>query len=302
MRYLFYSVLPVLCLFLAGCASSNPVKYIRKPAKEITSPGTGMKLTLIPSGPFKMGTKDDGFPGDNDESPQHKVTLSNPFYIGTYEVTQGEFESVMGFNPSTQKGSPRLPVEMVTWFDAVAFCNHLSQLDHLAAAYRIGNIKKDNMHIIDADVSWIPNANGYRLPTEAEWEKACRGGTLTPFPFGDNIKTTQANYDGETPWLPGEPKGLFRNKSIEVDSLVPNGYGLYHIVGNVFEWCWDFKGDYSSQNQSDPSGPEFGSERIRRGGAYTSPAHHLRSAVRHGVPPGAVLFHMGMRVAKSPIP
>lgn len=302
MRPISLLLLITINLFITGCSSPNDVTGFRKLPKDISSPGTGMKLIAIPSGTFKMGTDKEEYPGDKDESPQHKVTLLRDYYIGVYEVTQAEFEKVMGYNPSTLKGSPRLPVETLTWYDAVAFCNRLSQLDHFNPAYTISDIKKDSFHIIDAYVTCDFNSNGYRLPTEAEWEKACRGGTLTPFPFGNNIKTSQANYDGETPYLLSEPKGLFRNKSIEVDSLVSNGFGLYHIVGNVFEWCWDYKGNYSSYPQANPIGPEFGTERIRRGGAYTSPAHHMRSAVRHGVPPGAALFHMGMRVVKSSIP
>ena len=289
----------MLSAFFFGCRSAGPVPSSHMINASLQSQGTGMQLTAIPFGTFKMGADKEEYPDDQDETPQHKVTLMNPYYIGIYEVTQAEFELVMGFNPSTLKGSPRLPVETLSWYDAVYFCNRLSQFDHIDTAYEISIIKKDGVHIVDADVTWNINSKGYRLPTEAEWEKACRGGTLTPFPFGDNINTSLANYDGETPYLPSEPKGLFRNKSIEVDSLAPNGFGLYHIVGNVFEWCWDYKGPYSGQPQANPTGPEFGTERIRRGGAYTSPAHHMRSAVRHGVPPGAVMFHMGMRVAKS---
>lgn len=252
------------------------------------SRSTKMKLKLIEPGTFKIGAPANEFQSDTNEYPQHIVTLTKPYYIGIYEVTQEEFFETMGFNSSTKIGMGMLPVETLSWFDAIAFCNALSIKDGLDSCYTIANIKREDGHIVDANIVWQKDANGYRLPTEAEWEFACRAGTTTPFPFGDRISSDKANY-GDTD----------RGVTLPVDSLTTNNWGLYHIVGNVFEWVWDYYGKYPSDNQADPIGPDFGSERVRRSGAYTSPEHHMRSSLRHGVPPGFVLFHMGLRVAKS---
>jgi formylglycine-generating enzyme required for sulfatase activity len=266
-----------------------------------------MKLKLIEPGTFSMGAPPNEFQSDTNEHPQHIVTLTKPYYIGVYEVTQDEFIKTMGFNPSTAKGNGRLPVETLSWYDAVLFCNMLSKLDGLDTAYEISNIKMDGEHFINADVIWKQNTNGYRIPTESEWEFACRAGTATPFPYGDFINTDQANYDGTvsyldkngTEYLKNETKGIYRRKTLPVDSLQANNFGLYNIVGNVFEWCWDYYGKYSANNQTDPTGPDLGTERVRRSGAYGSPGYHMRSSLRHGIPPGLALFHMGLRVAKT---
>lgn len=239
-----------------------------------------------------------GEPEREKNETQHKVTLTEPFFLGLYEVTQGEFTRVMDFNPSTVKGSGRLPVETITWFDAVTFCNQLSKLDGLEPAYVISEIEMEGPHVTNAVVRWISSSPGYRLPTEAEWEFACRAGTRTPFSFGHTVTTDRANFDGLTPYN-GEAKGPFRKRTLEVDAFPPNAFGLYQMSGNVFEWVWDYYGPYPAAPQRDPTGPDEGTLRVRRGGAYTSPGGHMRCAVRHGVPPRAPLFHMGFRVARS---
>ena len=265
--------------------------------KGLRSPSVGMAFVLVPAGTFKMGSLVREPERDKNEL-QHQVTLTRRFYMGTCEVTQGEFMQVMGFNPSTVKGSERLPVETVTWFDAVSFCNRLSKEDGFPAFYDISNIKRDAEHIVIADVVRIPSSPGYRLPTEAEWEFACRAGTTTPFSFGDTITSDQANFDGLTPYN-GAANGQFRDRPIEVDVLPPNRFGLYQMAGNVFEWCWDYYAQYPTEAQTDPTGPDHGTERVRRGGAYKSPAGHMRSALRHGIPPSSPFFHQGFRVARS---
>ena len=285
------------CVAQFLCALSSGAEPARTPENILQSPSTELKLMLVPAGTFAIGSPAGEAEREENET-QHQVTLTKPFYLGEHEVTQGEFTRVMGFNPSTVKGSDRLPVETVSWFDAITFCNHLSKQDGLEAAYEISNIKMDGVHVAGADVSPIPKSTGYRLPTEAEWEFACRAGTTTPFSFGNTVTSDQANFDGLTPYN-GAAKGVFRNRPLEVDALPANAFGFRQMSGNVFEWCWDYYASFSAAHQIDPTGPDHGSERVRRGGAYSSPGGHMRSAVRHDVPPHAMLFNTGFRVARS---
>jgi formylglycine-generating enzyme len=300
-------LLPAYCISLLNCNTNKTHSSEKKNPEILLSPSTNMKLKLIEPGTFRMGASANEFQSDTNEHPQHIVSLTNQYYIGVYEVTQDEFIKTMGFNPSTKNGNSRLPVETLSWFDAITFCNALSAKDGLDSCYVITNIKKEDGHIVAANVVWQKDANGYRLPTEAEWEFACRAGTTTPFPFGNSIGTDKANYSGTISYmesdgsehLKNETKGIDRGVTLPVDSLATNNWGLYNVVGNVFEWVWDYYDKYPSNNQTDPIGPDFRTERVRRSGAYTSPGYHMRSSLRHGVPPGFALFHMGLRVAKS---
>jgi len=183
--------------------------------------------------------------------PQHQVTVS-AFWIGQYEVTQKEYRALMGTNPSKFKGD-NLPVETVTWYDAVNYCNARSKKEGLTPAY---TVSRDN-------ITWNRNANGYRLPTEAEWEYACRAGTTMAYAFGDSISTSDANYyDHHRSGGGSKPVGSYR----------PNDWGLYDMHGNVWEWCWDWSGQYSSDVQTDPTritlDPKwkFHGSRVLRGG------------------------------------
>src|SRR5205085_11701074 len=167
----------------------------------------GVEFVWILAGSFMMGSEN----GDSDEKPAHRVTISEGFYMGKYEVTQAQWQAVMGNNPSNFKGCDNCPVEQVSWDDAVSFIAKL-------------NAQNDGYT--------------YRLPTEAEWEYACRAGTTTAFAFGDSLSSEQANFDGDYPYG-GAPKGVYRQKTTSVGRFQPNAWGLYDMHGNVWEWCED---------------------------------------------------------------
>ena len=243
-----------------------------------------------------MGSPESEMQRETDEV-QHNVTVSN-FYIGRYEVTQKQYEKVMGENPSNFKGD-NLPVENVSWYDAIEFCNKLSQNEGLTPVYTIDG---------DND-GWDRSANGYRLPTEAEWEYAARAGTTTPFNTEDSISDEEANYYGHYPYgieenyfsqenLETEP-GEYRQTTVEVDSFSPNKWGLYNTHGNVAEWCFDYYGAYDLENTTNPSGPTTGTLRINRGGGWNDYAKHLRCAYRASTTPDQKMNNIGFRLARN---
>lgn len=264
--------------------------------KIVTSRTTGTEFVLVPGGTFAMGSTEMERHGQRDET-LHQVTISRAFYLGKFEVTQAEFQRVMGFNPSFFTDSTKLPVEQVSWFDAVSFCNRLSELDGRSTYYRISDVTKVGDSIENASVSIIPTCNGYRLPTEAEWEYACRAGTSLPFHFGANITAEQVNYNGHQPmWSMG--RGLFRRKTVPGDAIVrPNKFGLVNMHGNVWEWCWDWRADYPSRSTPDPTGPNEGLYRVLRGGSWVSGASYCRSAYRSFNEPKYRTYTVGFRVA-----
>jgi formylglycine-generating enzyme required for sulfatase activity len=236
----------------------------------------------IPGGTFTMGSPASE-PGRDDDEVQHRVTVGS-FSMGKYEVTQKEWREVMGSNPSDFKGD-NLPVENVSWYDAIEYCNRRSQREGLTPAYTIDKTRVDPNNRSEYDdvkwiVTWNKNANGYRLPTEAEWEYACRAGTSTPFSTGNNITTSQANYDGDYPYN-GNAEGVYRGETWAVGSGAANAWGLYDMHGNVWEWCWDWYGAYAGA-QTDPAGAMSGTYRVQRGGSCISPGEGVRSAVRTG--------------------
>ena len=218
----------------------------------------GMRFVPIPAGTFTMG----------EGKTAHKVTLTKPFELGQHEVTQEQYEKVMGKNPSHFKGKQN-PVEQVSWDDAVEFCRKLSAMP---AEKKAGYV--------------------YRLPTEAEWEYACRAGTTTRYSFGDSDSELgdYAWYDknsGRTTHPVGQKK--------------PNAWGLYDMHGNVWEWCQDWHGDYPSGSVTDPTGAAVGSLRVYRGGGWVDFARRCRSAVRGRFTPGVRFSDLGFRVLRSSI-
>jgi formylglycine-generating enzyme required for sulfatase activity len=207
-------------------------------AGEIITNSLGMKLAWIPPGSFVMGSPPDEQHRRDDET-QHKVMLTKGFYLGVYQVTQEQWQALMGHNPSEFKGDKNLPVEQVSWERCQGFLKRLS--------------KKEDEE--------------YRLPTEAEWEYACRAGTTTPFYFGETISTEQANYDGNCVYGKGK-KGVYRKKTTPVGSFPPNAWGLYDMHGNVLEWCLDWYGKYPTGEVVDPQGPPSGENHVLRGGSF----------------------------------
>ena len=231
-----------------------------------------------------MGSPENEFRRNRNET-QHQVTISS-FYMGIYLVTQKEYREIMGINPSRFRGD-NLPVVLVSWYDAVEYCNWLSGQEGLTPAYIIS----------EGRVTWNREANGYRLPTEAEWEYACRAGTTTPFNTGNNITTNQANYNGNYPYN-NNAEGVYRRRTTPVGRFPANAWGLHDMHGNVWEWCWDWKGAYATGAQNNPSGAVSGEFRVLRGGSWFVVGEGLRSAYRSDYIPGIRIDHIGFRIVR----
>jgi formylglycine-generating enzyme required for sulfatase activity len=232
-------------------------------------------MVRINGGTFTMGSPSSESGRDIDEGPQHQVTVSS-FFMGKYEVTQREYQAIIGTNPSNFRGD-NLPVENVSWYDAVEYCNRLSQREGLTPAYTISG----------TNVTWNRNANGYRLPTEAEWEYACRAGTTSEYNTGPSIRD-------DTGWYSGNSGG----RTHPVGEKPPNAWGLYDMHGNVWEWCWDWHGNYSTNAQTDPMGASSGSIRVLRGGWWGDAARGVRSAGRDFSTPSYRSEYVGFRVVR----
>jgi len=230
----------------------------------------------VEGGTFMMGSPEGEWGRDEDEM-QHIVTVGS-FYISKYEITQKEYQTIMGTNPSYFKGD-NLPVENINWYNAIEFCNAISKLEGLIPAYTINKSRSDpnNKSYYDNTrwlVTWNQKANGYRLPTEAEWEYACRAETTTPYNLGRrDIRSFLANFL--------ENINDFRATTTAVGSFAPNSWGLYDMHGNVYEFCWDWYGPYQSGNQVNPIGAVSGVGHVLRGGSWKSVGKKLRSAHRH---------------------
>jgi formylglycine-generating enzyme required for sulfatase activity len=246
----------------------------------------GMQLVLIPAGEFLMGSPREEDKRRPDEGPQHEVKIRKPFYLGAYTVTQAEYKAVMGSNPSwfsaTGGGkdkvdgldTSRFPVENVSWDDAQKFCARLSA----APAEKKAGRK-------------------YRLPTEAEWEYACRARTRTPFHFGKALSSDRANFDGNYPYG-GASRGPYLDRTCKVGSYGDNAFGLYDMHGNVCQWCADwYKKDYYGYSpKEDPKGPDSGTSRVLRGGSWDLFGEDCRAAGRSRGEPGYRCNGDGFRV------
>jgi formylglycine-generating enzyme required for sulfatase activity len=242
----------------------------------------GMRFALVPADEFRMGTPDWDRDGEPDERPQHRVRITRSFFLGICEVTQQEYERVTGKNPSSEQDSPQQPVETVSWFDAVEFCNRLSTLEKVPPYYDIS----------DKTVT-IRGGNGYRLPTEAEWEYACRAGSTTKWSCGDDAQQLV-----QYAWFEGSADGQSRHT---VGEKFPNAFGLYDMHGHKWEWCWDRYGEdyYQHSPVDDPQGPDTGSLRIERGGGWNNEPPRLRSAYRNHLTPTSRFRDLGFRVAMT---
>ena len=224
----------------------------------------GMPFRLIPPGEFTMGSPNSEQDRDTDET-QHPVRISKPFYLGSTEVTQGQYKKLLGKNPSYFKSADN-PVEGVSYADVIEFCQKLSSL-----------IKEKNAGRV------------YRLPTEAEWEYACRAGTKTAYSYGDD----PSQLDDYACFL------SYSSRTESVGKKEPNLFGLYDMHGNVWEWCQDWKGDYPTVLATDPTGPKKGSYRVVRGGSWCNRATSCRGAFRRGTIPSSRSRELGFRVAMT---
>ena len=258
---------------------AEPKKNESATVSNVITNSISMKLAYIPPGVFQMGSplsEQAQFNKDNvddwaAQEIQHQVSITNGFYMGAYAVTQEEYETVMGKNPSFFSAAGngkdkvagldtrRFPVEWVSWDDATEFCKKLSQKE----------------------------GKSYRLPTEAEWEYACRAGTKTAFYFGDTISTDQANYDGRFVFGNGK-KGVNRERPTPTGSFPPNAFGLYDVHGSVWQWCQDWYGEdyYQKSPKNDPVNENAGQQksRVLRGGSWHNGPTGARSAARFFAP------------------
>jgi formylglycine-generating enzyme required for sulfatase activity len=249
-----------------------PDSCLAADGKIFTSNAIGAKFVLIPAGTFMMGSPA-GEPGRRDEENRHEVTISKSFYMQTTAVTQGQWQKVMGSNPSNFKDcGDDCPVESISWYDIQNFIRKLNRQE---------------------------GTDKYRLPMESEWEYAARAGTITPFHTGDCLSTDQANYNGDHP-LSGCPKGEYRQKTVRVGSFAPNAWGLYDMHANVWEWVQDWYGAYPSGSVIDPTGPSSGSMRVIRGGSWYNYAYYCRSAFRGFNNPDEGGSYVGFRLVRTP--
>jgi formylglycine-generating enzyme required for sulfatase activity len=237
-----------------------------------------MQMVSIPGGTFTMGCTSEQTNCYSDELPTHQVTLSS-YSIGKYEITQKQWREVMGTNPSYFTGDNK-PVEQVSWYEVVAFCNALSIREGFTPAYTING----------TTVSCNFLSNGYRLPTEAEWEYAARGGAQSP-----NTQYSGSNMLSEVAWYNSNSSSTTH----DVGTKLPNQLGIYDMSGNVWEWVWDYSGSYTSASQTNPTGPTSGSDRRLRGGSWNNNAENCRSANRNNNNPDNRNNNNGARVLNT---
>jgi formylglycine-generating enzyme required for sulfatase activity len=270
--------------FVILLAAGARLAWSGEPVEETTSIAKSkplVELVAIPAGTFRMGSPEGEKGRFNDEGPVHEVAIS-AFQCMRLPVTRKLYFEVMGKNLDWPEDAiDNHPANNASWLDAVRFCNMLSNREGLVPCYMIKGF----------DVAWNRQANGYRLPTEAEWEYACRAGTQTRWSFGDS-----AAEIGQYAWFgynsQGEPQPVGTRK--------PNPWGLYDMHGNVWEWCWDlWLGPYSAEQQTSPLEPEVGAYRILRGGAFFDSPEFLRSAARYWFEPTDQFKFIGFRCVRA---
>ncbi|MEM1096709.1 MAG: formylglycine-generating enzyme family protein [Bacteroidota bacterium] len=261
------------------------VAHAQEPARSLSS-AVYLPMVELPGGMFMMGDTG-GTEGESHERPAHEIEVA-PFAIGVFEVTQAQFEAVMGYNPSFNRG-PAHPVEQVSWYDAVRFCNVLSRLDGLTPAYRIDPVEG---YTLDS------GANGYRLPTEAEWEYAAKAGTTTDTYAGD-----LAVQNGPSAVL--DPIAWYFTEQVEgrtrpVGQKQPNAFGLHDVIGNVFEWVdADFAPYPSSRLATDALGAAQDPRKVLRGGAMDTAPLYSRASYRYRLHPSYTSYNVGFRIART---
>ncbi len=246
-----------------------------KKEKTVLVNGVDFIMVYIPAGEYLMGSPETESLRQSDEGPQHQVAISRGFWMGKYEVTQGEWKAVMGQSDSWFEGEDDYPIEWISWNRAKDFIKRLNEKTGLR----------------------------FRLPTEAEWEYACRAGTTTPFHFGEGIGSDQANFNGGFPYGDAQ-KGLYREGTCPVGSFQPNAWGLYDMHGNVWEWCEDvYKADiydhtelYTTNDSGNPLYSGEGSHRVFRGGGWLGSGNGLRSASRSHELAQYSLIYIGFRL------
>ncbi len=278
--YKLFTLITAMLLVSCGDGKSGkkgPIKLSStatppKPGSPSIIAEINLELMPIPAGSFSMGSPIQEQDRQDDEGPQTIVTITKPFWLSNREVTQDQWEAVMGNNPSIFKGKD-LPVEKVSWDDAIAFCKKLNQ---------------------DLE-NTLPDGYRYTLPTEAQWEYACRAKSTTRFYFGDDPEYDQLD---KYAWYAGNSMG----KTHTVGIKLPNRWDLYDMHGNVWEWCLDWYGDYTGGAASDPQGAESGDYRVLRGGGWHFDGLDCRVADRNWAFPNGAFSLLGFRVALSSVP
>ena len=235
-------------------------------------------LDMVPirGGAFSMGSADSDEGAYPFERPQHRVMVSD-FEISRTPVTRAQY--ARGLERPVPEDGDR-PEAEVSWFDAVEYCNRLSALESMTPCYVVD----------EQSVEWRRDANGYRLPTEAEWEYACRAGSTTPYHFGPTDREL-----GDYAWYSENAEG----RTHPVGEMKPNAWGLHDMTGNVWEWCWDWFAAYQRGDEADPLGPPQGDKRVLRGGAFDDWALFLRSAGRLRIQPGLRDWYIGFRCVRA---
>ena len=281
----------------AELKSNDPeAKTLQEKIEKLTTLTTsnGIKLRRIPSGKFYMGSHDSDEYMRNNEKPQHRVQITHSMYMAVTQVTQDQFLEVMKYNPSTSVENGLNPVDCVNWYGAIEFCNKLSEKEGLEPYYQLDDVRRrPNSQVIEEADVWIRNGNGYRLPTEAEWEYCSRAGSITPWCFGDLVLDV-----GQYAWY-------YDNSQLEthpVGMKKTNAWGLLDMHGNVMEWCYDWYNEfYYQQNppEDDPTGPAEGSVRALRGGAWQFGAEATRSAYRNSANPDIMSNVIGFRIVRT---